>query len=65
LTLCFKDEQTMKDWVNAITDFYQNCGISRYNNPEIEEKVEEETEDINKVGKKIEALVETLNTLKN
>lgn len=55
----------MKEWIDAILDFYQNCGINRVNNPQIEEKVEEETEDLGKVEKKVEALVETLTTLKN
>ena len=40
LTLCFKDDKTMKEWIDSILDFYQNCGINRVNNHDnIESKV--------------------------
>lgn len=40
LTLCFRDGQQLKDWLQAIIDFYENCGVKRHNVDENEGKEE-------------------------
>lgn len=58
LTLCFRDAQQLKDWLQAIIDFYQNCGVKRNNVDENEGK-EEQPETLIQVENKIKTLIDT------
>lgn len=58
LTLCFRDQQQLKDWMQAIIDFYENCGVKRLN-VDVAEAREEQPETLIQVENKIKTLMDT------
>lgn len=58
LTLCFKDPAQLKEWKEAVIDFYENCGVKRPNVDE-EEGKEVQPETLIAVENKIKTLIDT------
>lgn len=58
MTLCFRDQEQMKEWKDALIDFYENCGVPRPNVDENEGK-EGQPETLVAVENKIKTLIDT------